>query len=57
MKAKVQGIDPKVVYKTNFGKFTLLIPIGREINVLIIGKFLPRNAAKGPYRSNQISHF
>ena len=54
---KVHGILPIVVYIRNFGNDNLIIPIGRDINVLIIGKFLPISAPNRPYFENQESLF
>ena len=41
----------------NFGNDNLMIPIGRDIKVLIIGKFLPIKAPISPYLLNQESLF
>ena len=46
-----------VVYIKNFVNDKRIIPIGREIRVLIMGKFLPIRAANKPYLLNQESDF
>ena len=44
-----------IVYIKNLKKDNLIIPIGREIRVRMIGKFLPIRAPNKPYLENQES--
>ena len=46
-----------VVYIKNFQNDCLVIPIGKDIRVLTIGKFLPISADNIPYLLNQESLF